>query len=155
MTQSNSNRAATANNALAAGIIVVGLYLVFRDPRANDRPRVIGELPADQQPTITPGQARTIAETVDQAIWSDSTFWSGWPVGSWTENEAVVIAAMTQPAIQTTGDLWLIMNEYGVRSVGLAPELTLFGTLEKYLDPEERELINAAWSQRRITERLS
>jgi len=143
------------NSLIGAGIVALAIYLAFRDPRANDRPWDLSELPAEQRPTITRLEARAIAETVDQAVWSDSTFWSGFPVGSWTENEAVVIAAMIQPAIRTTGDVILIAEEYGVRSAYLAPELTLIGTLEKYLEPDERQAINAAWSTRRITIRLS
>lgn len=153
MHQSNSRPQSI--NALAVVVAGAALWFLFRDDRDNDRPRDLSELPQDQRPTITRGAARIIAETVDQAIWSDSTFWSGWPVGSWTENEAIVMAAMTQPAIQTTGDVWLIMDEYGARSIGLAPELTLIATLEKYLDQDERQYINAQWSQRNINTRLS
>lgn len=148
-------KAPSSSNAIGLAAVALAVYLAMRDPYGLGDPWDTEQLPANERPTITRGLARQIAETVDQAVWSDSTFWSGWPVGSWTENEEVVIAAMTQPAIRTTGDVWYIMEAYGVRSAGIAPELTLVATLEKYLEPAERQAINDAWSTRRISVRLS
>lgn len=141
---------ASNSNALAALIVVGGALYLFRDKDPNNDPRDTTDVQKGQEPTMDRNQARNIAEAVESAIYSDGTFWYTPGFGSMTENEDLVIEAMTSPEIKTEGDFVLIAEVYGVRGTMMTPDLTLVQVLKKYLDTNEREVINKVYAQRGI-----
>lgn len=146
----------TANsNALKIGAAILGALVVHRliagpsvDPYIDDPPHV------DVDPTITAEQAQLIAETVAAAIYAGSTFWSGWPFGSLFEDEALVIAAMTNEMIRNDADVLLVVDQYGIRGQFATPDLTLPQAIRRYLEPSDVEQINDAYQARGINLRF-
>lgn len=138
------------NNAIAALILVGGALYLFRDKDPNDDPRDETDVQKGQEPTMDRNQARDIAEAVESAIYSDGTFWYTPGFGSMTENEDLVIEAMTSPNIKTEGDFVMVSEAYGVRGTLMTPDLTLVQVIKKYLNTDERGLINREYSERGI-----
>lgn len=146
----------TANsNALKVGAAILGALVIHRliagpsvDPFIEDPPHV------DVEPTITAEQARLIADTVAAAIYAGSTFWSGWPFGSLTEDEAMVIAAMTNEMIRNDADVLLVADQYGVRGQFATPDFTLPQAIRSYLERSDVEQINDAYRARGINIRF-
>ena len=134
-------------DAIAIGGVLVGVYLLVRGRDGWDDT----DVGPDQAATISRSQARMIADAVFAALYANSTFWWDPFVGSWTEDEALVIASLTDQVIKTDGDVLRVADAYGARGMWSGPELTLFQAVIKYLKPDEVQEINDAWLSRGIT----
>lgn len=142
-------------SSVLKGALVVGGGLLLYKMFANDPDPYIDNAPhVTVDPSITQEQARILAEIIATAIYAGSTFWSGWPFGSLTEDEAAVVAAMTSEAITNDADVLLIADEYGIRGEFATPDLTLFQAIRRYLSTGDIEDINDAYRERGINIRI-
>ena len=141
------------NDTLRTIALIGGGLLVYR-AIANDPDPYITHAPeVTSDPTMTIEQARILAEQVAAAIYGGS-FFSGWPFGSLTEDEAAVIAAMTNETVRNDADVLLIADAYGRRGEFATPDYTLPQAIRAYLEPSDIEEINNIYRARGINIRF-
>lgn len=141
----------TIPNGALLGAGAIGLFLLLRKrprPYIFDPPRVT------LHPTITLEQARVIAEQVRAALYASSTFWTGPVFGDLTEDEAAVIAAMTNEVIQNDADVLLVVDAYGIYGELMTPDYTLPQAINAYLTSSDVQEINSAYADRGISIRF-
>lgn len=95
----------------------------------------------DVPPTLTAVQAGILADQIEAAIWGTSIF------GDWTEDEDLVIAAITQ--CQNDADVRVLMNAYGLRG-SILDKLNLPNTVDQYLSASDIAAINADFAGKGI-----
>lgn len=153
MTKATNNTIIRIGGLVIAALLVKNLFTNIFGP--NEPDTFIDNPPGEEQnPSITIEQARIIADRIDQAIYSDSTFWSGGGFGSLFENEQKVIQALTDPTLTRNADVLLVADAYGIRGRFLTPDLNMVQAVRYYLADDQVETINLAWSGRGMTIRI-